>query len=311
MTSLVVVLVLVLALHPVYETSATCQAPSIACPPSTPYPIKKSLQGTTHPLLHHRNGTQTDSFSRPHNPLQEASTATLVPVPVSAPVIHTKFEVVAAHTAKCDLCNTRNDSGMSRCQSCGWQSCYACTISNGCTRTHNAGSRTHTGPIGNALLVSSLKSKGKKKKSQSRPKSQKTRVSKRGCGRGRLQLRASGGVVHKANTPNPSSPVTVTPGLSFDAFRQQSLSPTSNDPSFLVDKDFFEDEKYFEGARDLYAFSLETYGVWANDQRDRNPAQRWCYHAVRLEELHGYALLSATRAVLEFKRQEAAKGNRV
>lgn len=258
----------------------------------------------------HKNSTETDSVSRPQSSPQEASITTPFAAPASAPVIHTKFEAVAAHTAKYDLCNTCNDSGMSHCQSCGWQSCHACTINNGCTRTHNAGSRTHTGPIEHDLLVSLPKGKGKKT-SQGRPKSQPTRVSKRGRGRDRPQLRERVVAGRKVNTPSPSPAAAITPSPSFDAQRQQSPSYASNEPSSAVDRDFFEDEKYFEGVRDLYAFSLEAYGVWANDQLDRNPAQRWCYHAVRLKELHEHALLSAMRAVLEFRRQEAAKGSRV
>lgn len=267
---------------------------------------KTNTLAPTSPQL---NGTETDGASRPQTPPQEASTTPVASL-ASASVVHTKFEAVAAHTAKCDLCNTRNDSGMSRCQSCGWQSCHACTISNGRTRTHQAGSRTHTGPIDRGLLVSSPKGKGKKK-SQGRAKSQQTRVSKRGRGRDRPQLRAREGAGRKANTPSPSPAATVTPNPSFDAQREQSPSRASKDPSSAVDRDFFEDEKYFQGARDLYAFSLEAYGVWANDQRDRNPAQRWCYHAVRLEELHEHALFSATRAGLEFRRQAVGKGNGV
>lgn len=173
---------------------------------------------------------------------------------------------------------------------------------------HNAGSRTHTNPIDRVPLVSS-KIKGKKK-SQGRPKSQPTRVTKRGRGRDQSQLRERAGASRKANTPSPSPAATVTRTPSFDTHRRQSPSSTSKDPSSAVGGDFFENGKYFEGVRDLYAFSIEAYGVWANDQRDRNPAQRWCYHAVRLEELHEHALLSATRAVLEFRRQEA-EGSRV
>ncbi|PKY03192.1 hypothetical protein P168DRAFT_305511 [Aspergillus campestris IBT 28561] len=62
--------------------------------------------------------------------------------PVKVPVT---FETVAAHTAKCDLCNGRNSQGMTRCRDCGWQCCHACAGKNGHTRTHvlAGGSRVH------------------------------------------------------------------------------------------------------------------------------------------------------------------------
>ncbi|BCR92648.1 uncharacterized protein ACHE_80548A [Aspergillus chevalieri] len=261
-----------------------------------------NMPGTSHRSSSF-NPSNQETPSRPQTPPQEASSSTPVIAPASAPVIHTKFEAVAAHTAKCDLCNTSNDSGMSRCQSCGWQSCHACKISTGCTRMHNYGSRTHANPIDRVPLVSS-KIKGKKK-SQGRPKSQPTRVLKWERGRDQSQLRERAGANRKANTPSPSPAATATPSPSFNTHRRQSPYSTSKDPSSAIDGDFFENEKYFEGVRDLYAFSIEAYGVWTNDQRDRNPAQRWRYHAVRLEEIHEHALLSATRAVLEFRRQEA------
>ncbi|KAL4895221.1 hypothetical protein BDV59DRAFT_174717 [Aspergillus ambiguus] len=85
-------------------------------------------------------------------------------------VILTEFEDVAAHTAKCDLCNKRNSQGLSRCLSCGWQTCHPCTIARGCFRTHRAGARIHTGPIRQGDLVVPDKWKGKTTKTKARTK---------------------------------------------------------------------------------------------------------------------------------------------
>ncbi|KAJ5583352.1 hypothetical protein N7535_001972 [Penicillium sp. DV-2018c] len=46
------------------------------------------------------------------------------------------FQNVAAHTAKCDVCNMRNKNGMSRCQNCGWQICRKCLGDRNADRTH-------------------------------------------------------------------------------------------------------------------------------------------------------------------------------
>ncbi|GES63599.1 hypothetical protein ATEIFO6365_0007028600 [Aspergillus terreus] len=87
---------------------------------------------------------------------------------VDREVVLTEFENVAAHTAKCDLCNKRNSQGMSRCMSCGWQSCHPCTIARGCFRTHRAGGRLHTGPVRQEDLVMPEKVKGKKAKAKAK-----------------------------------------------------------------------------------------------------------------------------------------------
>ncbi|KAG0158178.1 Nucleic acid-binding, OB-fold [Penicillium digitatum] len=54
-----------------------------------------------------------------------------------------RFSEVAAHTAKCDVCNKRNKNGMSRCQNCGWQICRKCLTDRNGDRTHASFGATH------------------------------------------------------------------------------------------------------------------------------------------------------------------------
>ncbi|PWY78290.1 hypothetical protein BO70DRAFT_408351 [Aspergillus heteromorphus CBS 117.55] len=94
--------------------------------------------------------------------------------------IQTTFVDVPAHTAKCDLCNNRNVTGMSRCLSCGWQSCHKCTERTGYTRSHRAGGDLHEAPIDASQLEFKVP--------KSRPRQRKRRqmrinaVAQRVCG---------------------------------------------------------------------------------------------------------------------------------
>ncbi|OQD60022.1 hypothetical protein PENPOL_c033G09842 [Penicillium polonicum] len=65
------------------------------------------------------------------------------------------FSEVAAHTAKCDVCNKRNKNGMSRCQNCGWQICRKCLTDRNGDRTHASFGATHV-PEGSGDMPVSL-----------------------------------------------------------------------------------------------------------------------------------------------------------
>ncbi|KAJ5835757.1 hypothetical protein N7447_001783 [Penicillium robsamsonii] len=67
------------------------------------------------------------------------------------------FSEVAAHTAKCDVCNKRNKNGMARCQNCGWQICRKCLTDRTGDRTHASFGATHV-PEGGGVMPVSLPS---------------------------------------------------------------------------------------------------------------------------------------------------------
>ncbi|KAJ5435135.1 Nucleic acid-binding OB-fold [Penicillium cf. griseofulvum] len=67
------------------------------------------------------------------------------------------FSEVAAHTAKCDVCNKRNKNGMARCQNCGWQICRKCLTDRNGDRTHASFGATHV-PEGGRYMPISLPS---------------------------------------------------------------------------------------------------------------------------------------------------------
>ncbi|CEO60678.1 hypothetical protein PMG11_05270 [Penicillium brasilianum] len=54
-----------------------------------------------------------------------------------------EFEELAAHTAKCDVCDKRNTDGMVRCKPCGWQCCRQCLAERGGDRTHPKAGNLH------------------------------------------------------------------------------------------------------------------------------------------------------------------------
>ncbi|KAJ5796291.1 uncharacterized protein N7518_004831 [Penicillium psychrosexuale] len=67
------------------------------------------------------------------------------------------FSEVAAHTAKCDVCNKRNKNGMSRCQNCGWQVCRKCLTDRNGDHTHASFGAIHV-PEGGGDMPLSLPS---------------------------------------------------------------------------------------------------------------------------------------------------------
>ncbi|KAL8736814.1 MAG: hypothetical protein Q9166_000180 [cf. Caloplaca sp. 2 TL-2023] len=68
--------------------------------------------------------------------------------------LHTEFETITIHTAKCDLCNKHNTSQMFRCVKCGRQCCKPCWDSKGGDgrhQLHNKEKLAYTGPKAEAL----------------------------------------------------------------------------------------------------------------------------------------------------------------
>ncbi|PYH92701.1 hypothetical protein BO71DRAFT_18270 [Aspergillus ellipticus CBS 707.79] len=117
-----------------------------------PYPPRvATLDSSTRPL------------SAPHSPVQPRgqtssnmngnrnALATAAPE-TEHRVIVTEFVDILAYTAKCDVCNNNNKTGLTRCEPCGWQSCHECTISNGCNRSHRASGDKHIAPIDRSQL---------------------------------------------------------------------------------------------------------------------------------------------------------------
>ncbi|KAF9888699.1 hypothetical protein FE257_008457 [Aspergillus nanangensis] len=153
-------------------------------------------------------------------------------------VILTEFEIVTAHTAKCDLCNKRNTLGMSRCLSCGWQSCHPCTSARGWFRTHHAGTRIHTGPIDQSLLESSSRLKGKKSAKSKARNDITTRSPHSTKGKSRKHSRRTRALTgRKKQKSSATTPADSSPSQADDA--------TGTDP-------------LLNGAQNLYDLSSEA-----------------------------------------------------
>lgn len=281
-------------------SSSSGQEPTVSISDTLPHPPAVSTYETEN---------RNDNNSR--TPPQAATTTATTPIRMD-------FEPVTAHTAKCDLCNSRNDSGMSRCTSCGWQSCHACTIANGCTRTHNAGSRVHTGPIEKSKLLSMAASSSSRGRVGKRVRAQPRRKREGDEGEGedgRVQVgptRWSKRQQRARNNPRSRrSGSKEDHGVDADA---ASCSPPRSSPpgiggsSSSSTDDLSEREKMLQGARNLYAFSIEAWGIWAREQRTEDQNRRG--GRLGIENLHSYAQNEATRALEEYKR-EAGRVNRV
>ncbi|KAJ5105648.1 hypothetical protein NUU61_002995 [Penicillium alfredii] len=80
------------------------------------------------------NGNRNPQLTANTNPQRNASDKKAMLV---------KFTDVAAHTAKCDVCDNRNKNGMSRCQACGWQCCRKCLIERHGDRSHKSFTNIH------------------------------------------------------------------------------------------------------------------------------------------------------------------------
>ncbi|KAL8809134.1 MAG: hypothetical protein Q9200_003681, partial [Gallowayella weberi] len=101
--------------------------------------------------------------------------------------LHTEFETITIHTAKCDLCNRHNSSEMFRCTKCGRQCCKPCWDNKGGDGRHQLHNKkqTYTGPKAEPLPpVEEVGGKKVKKGSG--------RVKKEGSGRGVKRTRDHG-----------------------------------------------------------------------------------------------------------------------
>ena len=59
-----------------------------------------------------------------------------------------------------------------------------------------------------------------------------------------------------------------------------------------------------QGARDLYAFSIEAWGIWAHEQRAEGQDRRGTSNeGLGIENLHSYAQDEATRTLEDYKRE--------
>lgn len=104
-------------------------------------------------------------------------------------------------------------------------------------------------------------------------------------------------------------------GHGVDANATSSSPPRSSPPdnegsSSLTGAadDLSETEIMLQGTRDLYAFSIEAWGMWAHEQRAEDQNRRG--GRLGIENLHSYAQNEATRALEEYKR-EAGRVNGV
>lgn len=112
------------------------------------------------------------------------------------------------------------------------------------------------------------------------------------------QQRARDQRSRKSHNNSSSSPLRSSP-----PGNEGSSSPTTDDSS--------ETEIMLQGARDLYAFSIEAWGIWAHEQRTEGQDRRGISNkGLGIENLHSYAQDKATRALEEYKR-EAGRVNGV
>lgn len=209
----------------------------------------------------------------------------------------TKFEAITAHTAKCDLCNRRNDAGMSRCLACGWQSCHSCTLKNGCTRTHKAGSRAHMSPIDSRELVSETSG------SASTPRGKKKTRGRGGKSRGRGGPSRSRVETEKEREKEKereredreSSAATIVDAESGAADGQVSSS---------LDMEPSQRDMMVEGARNLFAFSLEAYMSWTQEHKEKGREDSGSDSGAfaGIEDFHSYAQEEANRVFGQYSQ---------
>ncbi|KAE8374987.1 hypothetical protein BDV26DRAFT_299897 [Aspergillus bertholletiae] len=142
------------------------------------------------------------------------------PMPtVGREVILCEFEELVVHTAKCDICNKRNSCGMSRCLTCGWQTCNQCTIDRGYFRTHHINGNIHTGPTSQNDLDAAAEEISKAKRKRSPPKRKKSFRNARKSRKGHLAQKKT---PKKApRTPLKSSIVSNRADTSQEAFAEE------------------------------------------------------------------------------------------
>ncbi|EAW06491.1 uncharacterized protein ACLA_081810 [Aspergillus clavatus NRRL 1] len=204
--------------------------------------------------------------------------------PYTPQPVAVKFHEIDAHTAKCDLCNTRNASGMSRCDACGWQACYKCLLDNGCDRTHTGNGRVHTGTIDPKDIARQIgrrrRGRGGVRKGEEEDYDDGEVVKESGRLKRRLLGRSKDG---KGGDTSPLS-------------SQGCISANENSPT---------SDKALDAARDLLAFSIEAWSL-AVQEDARNGRHSTALGAddvvmgMNGQQLHEYAQCAADLAVQQY-----------
>ncbi|KAI4230346.1 MAG: hypothetical protein L6R36_000157 [Xanthoria steineri] len=78
--------------------------------------------------------------------------------------LHTEFETITIHTAKCDICDQHNTSEMFRCTKCGRHCCKPCWDARGGDGRHTVHDKqrlAYTGPVAEPLPSAAKEKEGK------------------------------------------------------------------------------------------------------------------------------------------------------
>lgn len=173
-----------------------------------------------------KSGHQTEQDGR-NSSINDQNIQTSDNLIASSPlkrILVTKFEDISAHTAKCDTCNQRNSTGMTRCVSCGWQLCQGCRQKRGGDLSHKTFSaehieaRSHSAPTSDAetAIASSSGNPTRKSGSQS-PEENAARIL--------IEMNADDSLIGVETASSPSIPMQTRLG---------TLTPTpSNRTGFL------------------------------------------------------------------------------
>lgn len=169
-------------------------------------------------------------------------------------------------------------------------------MKNGCTRTHKAGSRAHTGPIDSRELVSGTPGAAAAGTASRGRKKTRGRGKSRGPGgapsRSRMGREGEDRDLDRDRDDSPATLVDVDAGVGHVS------SPVEQVPSSPGIDSSQGWDMMVEGARNLYAFSLEAYMSWTQEQKGKgkeDPGSDWGAFA-GIEDFHSYAQEEATRA---------------
>ncbi|BAE57402.1 hypothetical protein F9C07_1234385 [Aspergillus flavus] len=248
----------------------------------------------------------------PHE--QSSPRETTVPVTTNAPddmfpfampamgkeVILCEFEELATHTAKCDICNKHNYSGMSRCLTCGWQTCNPCTIARGYFRTHHVNGNIHTGPTSQNNLDATAKEISKAKKKSSPPKRKKGPMNARKSKKGHPAKNKTAKKVPR--TPSKSSLVSNK----VDADQEASAEEISDSGNRIKqsDPDTWDVDSILDDDATEY--------LPEDDQLEEEEASTWSPSNTPLSQgsLHNWNLQQAQRGH-EIRRQKNIRSQKV
>lgn len=125
---------------PFRTPKTTISMPSFWRTPQQPTPPQSNPRGLSQ--TDHMGLPQPEAKGTPQTPLPNRPRQLKVPQRELA-VQLVEFEELAAHTAKCDVCDKRNTDGMVRCKPCGWQCCRRCLAERSGDRTHPKAGNLH------------------------------------------------------------------------------------------------------------------------------------------------------------------------